>query len=491
MNTADPTIFLWLATVLIVLAWAVPRVRLNLPLWLRAAWETVVFIGLSILVAQFAVSPFHPRFILLPPGLQFWARLLEAGWWLMAARCAIGFARLLVVFEHHPRETKIISDLLAATIYIAAFLAMVDVAFAVPIGGLVATSGIIAIVLGLALQSTLADVFSGIAVGLERSYRAGELVWVEGDIEGQILQVTWRSTQIATGNGNIAIIPNSVIAKARVINRSRPTPVRGDSIVVKLDARIAPERCLEALTAAICASRSLLAKPAASVVLDALAGDGNSYKISVSVATSSQLAGARSELLSEIHRHLRHNGIPFAVPGLAELPPLPIFGPSQMLANSDLFGSIEQVHRDALARHFEPVHLDPGETLIVEGGEPRAVYVIASGTVEITRRKPDGLQILDRMSPGESLGAIGLITGTPYGATATALTQVTAYRLDREAIADAIKVTPGLKQGLEALAKRGQKALRQDIAATPDQEHQRSDSLLLKLRGFLALLGSR
>jgi small-conductance mechanosensitive channel/CRP-like cAMP-binding protein len=484
-------VFLWLATALIALAWAMPTMRLNLPLWLRAAWETVVFICLGILVAQFAVSPFHPRFIQLPSRLQFWARLLEAGWWLMAARCAIGFARLLVVLEHRPRETKIISDLLAATIYIAAFLAMVDVAFAIPIGGLVATSGIIAIVLGLALQSTLADVFSGIAVGLERSYRTGELVWVEGDIEGQILQVTWRSTQIATGNGNIAIIPNSVIAKAKIINRSRPTPVRGDSVAVKLDARTSPERCLEVLTAAICASRSLLAKPAASVVLDALAGDGNSYKISFSVATSSQLAAARSELLSEIHRHLRHGGIPFAVPGLAELPPLPIPGPSQMLANSDLFGSIEQTQREALAGHFEPVHLDPGETLIAEGGEPRAIYVIASGTVEITRHKPSGPQILHRMSPGESLGAVGLITGVPYGATATALTQVTAYRLDKQAIAEAIKVTPGLKQGLEALAKRGQTALRRDIAAAPNPENQRSDSLLPKLRSFLALLASR
>ena len=83
-------------------------------------------------------------------------------------RGAIGLTRLFVVFETRPRETRIISDLLAGVIYLVTLLAIVNFVFEVPIGGLLATSGVIAIVLGLALQSSLADVFSGIAVGIER-----------------------------------------------------------------------------------------------------------------------------------------------------------------------------------------------------------------------------------------------------------------------------------------------------------------------------------
>jgi iron(II)-dependent oxidoreductase len=72
--------------------------------------------------------------------------------------------------------------------------ANLDFAFGGPIGSLVAPSGVVAIVLGLALQSTLSDVFSGIAVGLEHAYKPGDLLWVEGGIEGQVLQINWRST---------------------------------------------------------------------------------------------------------------------------------------------------------------------------------------------------------------------------------------------------------------------------------------------------------
>jgi small-conductance mechanosensitive channel len=216
----DPLVLLIAATVLIFAAVLIPQTRMNWPLWLRAVWSISIFIGLTLILRLLVGAPLRPHFAISPPAIAFWERLIEAGWWLMGARGAIGLMRLVVVLEDRPRETQIISDLVAGGIYITTGLAIVDFVFTVPIGGLLATSGIIAIVLGLALQSTLADVFSGIAVGLERPYRAGDLIWVEGDIEGQVLQVTWRSTQIATGQSNIAIVPNSVMAKARIINRS-------------------------------------------------------------------------------------------------------------------------------------------------------------------------------------------------------------------------------------------------------------------------------
>ena len=65
-------------------------------------------------------------------------------------------------------------------------LAIVDIVFAVPISSLAATSGVNAVVIGLALQSTLSDVFSGLAVGIERPYRAGDVLWIEGGIDGRV-----------------------------------------------------------------------------------------------------------------------------------------------------------------------------------------------------------------------------------------------------------------------------------------------------------------
>ena len=487
----DPLAALSLATSLIFAAALIHQARMNWPLWLRAGWSITIFVLLTLLLREIIGAPLRPHFDVTQPGTEFWEKLVEAGWWLMGARGAIGLMRLAVVLEHRPRETQIISDLVAGAIYIATALAIVDFVFAVPIGGLLATSGIIAIVLGLALQSTLADVFSGIAVGVERPYRAGDLIWVEGGIEGNVIQVTWRSTQIATGQNNIAIVPNSVIAKARLVNRSQPTTIRGDTVEIRLDASIPPERCLAALTAASRSCRVLLSSPIPEVTCASLQGDGCAYQVSFSVASSSQLAEARNELLTEIHRHLRHNGIGLAVAGSANVPLVPIPTPAQLLEQSDLFGVIEPAQRDLLAGHFNTILLQPGETLIQEGSEPEALYVIASGAAEITVAEASGPRVVHRMSPGESLGAIGLITGANYAATATALTPVKAYRLDKGAIAAAIKAQPELARGLEALAQRGQAALRQDAAAHEEDKRGQSEMFLSRLRSLIHLLQSR
>jgi Na+/phosphate symporter len=72
----------------------------------------------------------------------------------------VALIRSVVVFEGRPHEGKLVQDLLSALIYLAAGFAIIAYVFDLPIQGLLATSGVIAIVLGLALQSTLNDVFS-------------------------------------------------------------------------------------------------------------------------------------------------------------------------------------------------------------------------------------------------------------------------------------------------------------------------------------------
>jgi small-conductance mechanosensitive channel/CRP-like cAMP-binding protein len=481
---------LLLASLVVIAAIIVPRLFRHWPLWLRALWRFAVFVALTFFVQRILGSPLRPHFHTERAGEQFWEQIIEAGWWMVGARCAVGVARLVVVLENRPRETQMVSDLIAGAIYVATLLAIVNFVFAVPIGGLLATSGIIAIVLGLAMQSTLSDVFSGIAVGIERPYKAGDLLWVEGGIEGHVIQVNWRSTHIATGHNNIAVVPNSIIAKARLVNRSLPSPVRGDSIEIRVDANAPPARCADALTAAVRGCRLPLSIPPPGVAFTALHGDGAVYEISFSVHSSEQLGAAKTELLAQVQRHLRNAGIPLAVAGVATVPELPVPTPSELLEQSDLFGVIDAEERDQLAKHLTVTWLEPKETLIRQGDAPDAIFVLASGAVEITINGANGPRVVHRMGPGESLGAIGMITQTPYSATATALTPTKAYRLDKQAIAAAIQARPQLAAGLEALAKRGQATLSRDAAAHDSETLRHPEMFLTRLRSFLRVLAS-
>ena len=150
----------------------------------------------------------------LTPAALLSEKLFVAVWWVLVARTAIFSGRIAMRIDRRPHAARLASDLAAAAVYLGAWLAIVDVAFGVSVTGLVATSGIIAIVLGLALQSTLGDLFSGIAIGIDRPFGIGDLIWIEGGIEGRVVETNWRSTRIMTAASDVATIPNSVVAKS-------------------------------------------------------------------------------------------------------------------------------------------------------------------------------------------------------------------------------------------------------------------------------------
>jgi small-conductance mechanosensitive channel/CRP-like cAMP-binding protein len=442
------------------------------------------FIALTFLVLKTVGSPFAPEFDAAQSGERIWQQLVAIGWWFVAAQSAIGIVRLLVVFETKPRETRIVSDLMAGIIHLLTLFAIINFVFAVPVGGLLATSGVIAIVLGLALQSSLSDVFSGIAVGIERPYSPGDLVWVEGGIEGRVIQVNWRSTHIATLNGDVAIVPNSMMAKARLVNHSLPTKAHRVSITVKLAANELPDRCMSVLNAAVKTCMLLSATPLPSVARTELQGDGVAYEISFSIPSIEMLVEARTELLGHVQSHLRHAGISLAVPGVPIKARLQIPTVGTLLQESDWFGVLAEADRSLLAEHLVEVWFAVGDKLMKQGDDPQVLFILASGTVAITDDTRGSGEVRFRLGPGGSLGAIGMITGTPYAATATALTPVTAYRLDRKGVGDAIAARPDLVKSLEVLARRGQEMNRRDVVAR-QSDPEAPEMFLSKLRSFL------
>jgi small-conductance mechanosensitive channel len=147
---------------------------------------------------------------------------LKIAWWLWAAWFLVDVLRLFVFTERRPREGKLIQDLLAGLVYLAAGLAIITYVFDLPIKGVLATSGVIAIVLGLALQSTLSDLFSSIVLNFSRPYRPGDWINIDGSTEGRVIEIDWRATHVLTARRDLAILPNSAIAKAKIVTTRAP-----------------------------------------------------------------------------------------------------------------------------------------------------------------------------------------------------------------------------------------------------------------------------
>jgi small-conductance mechanosensitive channel len=86
-------------------------------------------------------------------------------------------------------------------------------------------------------------------------------------VEGKVLDIDWRATHLLTSAGTLAVVPNSVAAKAKIVNLSRPSNLHGVSISIKVPNHIRPRRVLDALDRTLQGSSSLLLNPPPKAVL--------------------------------------------------------------------------------------------------------------------------------------------------------------------------------------------------------------------------------
>ena len=135
---------------------------------------------------------------------------------------------------------------------------------------LIATSGVFAIIVGLALQSTLADVFSGIALNLSKPYGIGDWVALGNGIEGKVVETNWRATHFLNGANDLVIVPNSDLAKARLTNLSIPQRSHGVSLTVRFKPHRAPSAMVDVMRSVLLSGNSILAMPEPTAQVKAL-----------------------------------------------------------------------------------------------------------------------------------------------------------------------------------------------------------------------------
>jgi small-conductance mechanosensitive channel len=153
----------------------------------------------------------------------------------------------------------ILVDLLQATVAIALLLAFLRLEGLDPFS-LVTTSAVLTAVVGLALQSTIANVFGGVSLQLDRTLGRGEWIEVGGRV-GRIQEIGWRSTRLVTKDGDTLFVPNGELLTREVLNYSRPTGRHRTTIRVGFHYRHAPPLVRGVLLALVRETPGVLASP--------------------------------------------------------------------------------------------------------------------------------------------------------------------------------------------------------------------------------------
>jgi small-conductance mechanosensitive channel/CRP-like cAMP-binding protein len=441
----------------------------------RLLVEGLLLLALSGCFALWAVSPLPTNAEIARRPDDLWIRALAVVWWLVGARFVASLMVLVLGRGAHARQARLLSDLMAGAIYVTAALVVLNSVLGLELKGMLATSGLIAILVGLASQNTLADVFSGIAVGLEQPLHIGDRVSIGDYAEGVIVQMNWRSIHVQTDSDDIAMIPNSVVAKGLIINRSLPTPRRAASVEILMPASARPETLIELIGQATLLSPRLLPAPAPSVALKRLGIRSTTFVVSYSVAASGDIAPARAQVLRQAQRLFRHAGV--------GTDPAPSEG--KLLSELALFESLTNDQISRLEAALIGHRLEAQGLLFAQGEVGASIYIVRSGVLEVFRQEAGVAQPHGRVGPGEYLGEISMMSGKPHPVSIRALTRCEVLELPRAALEGLLNDDGALGEAMEQSVQLGLALLDRDDAARNAQPLDAGGSLLSQIRQFL------
>lgn len=413
----------------------------------RIATRLVTFLLFSAVLLTAGMSPLQPAPWAEDVPRNLMATVLAIGWWLFGARTVtVVFGQLLVARGGH--GGRLLQDVLGALIFLAAVVAAAAYVMQLPVKGLLATSGVMAIVIGLALQSTLADVFSGIVLNTTRPYQIGDSISIDGT-EGKVVDIDWRATRLITGNSSLAVIPNSVAAKAKILNFSRPAEVHGVSISVVVPAKVRPQRVFDALEKTLQGTSTLLDKPAPKVTVKASTLESVEYEASGFIAEMSRKTEVRNQLFDLAHRHLEASGVTWNT----ELGASARSRQRELLDEVRVFRSLSNEERDALSQRMTTVEYLADQVILGIGERSDHVLLISRGVVLASVR--DGERLLEggRMGPGEVLGLEGLVDDEASPVEFRALSGCMLYRIDKEQVRGCLVESGDVKSALTKLQR--------------------------------------
>lgn len=286
----------------------------------RLIVQILFFVGMSLVLFIAGIPPNRVDFIHTQGLAVLLARLAGVLWWTHLAWTVIGFIDIYVRLNHKPRDAHLIQDMAVAVIYLGAALSIVRFVFGMPLGTLVTTSGVVAVIFGLALQNTLGDVFAGIALTLGRAYMLSDWIRLSDGTEGRVTETNWRSTNLLTGANNIVVLPNSILARQGVTNLSRPDETHLMTLSVRIASTQRPRFVEDVLRSVLETSTHIARTPPPAVALKNIDAIAIEAELQFRVDSLSAGMKAKNEIVELIYCQCRLNGLSLAIPP-GTLPP--------------------------------------------------------------------------------------------------------------------------------------------------------------------------
>lgn len=352
---------------------------------------------------------------------------------------------------------KLVKDVAVFLLYIIGLLLILNYYLKIRITFILASSAVLTVILGLAVQDILGNLFSGIVLNFDDSFKLGN--WIKiGEIEGRIEQFGWRSIKMRTIDNQVLVIPNQTASKTDVmIFGGKEQKAFACRIHIGVSYRNSPDHVIQTIKSTMKTIPLIAKNPSPAITVHDFGDSSIVYEIRYWVNNFAVYRKAANEIRRRIWYAFSREGIQIPFP----IRDVYIHNESKKAdIHEELVSSLNQndVLRVLSTSQFSRL-LDGmdskvygrGETIIREGEENDSFFHVFSGSVQVLK----GNKPLARLSSGDFFGEISLVTGEPPTATVQALEESRIIRITSKKFKEAAEIDHNLAEKLsEVITQR-------------------------------------
>ena len=181
----------------------------------------------------------------------------------------------------------------------------------IQITGLLAGTAIIGLAIGFAAQETLANFIAGVVIFWDRPFKVGDYIDVDSRY-GKVLRITFRSTRVLNGDGEVIVVPNTMMLASKMTNHST-NPVCRVKVTVRIPYSASIEMARSILESIAADDVRIGTDPAPSVWVAACGDDGVHLTLGFWVEDESIQKGLEAEYLEKAKKALDAAGMPMPI----------------------------------------------------------------------------------------------------------------------------------------------------------------------------------
>lgn len=395
-----------------------------------------------------------------------------------------------------PEISSLLKTVLSVVVYVVAFFIVFQSQFpAVQLAPLFTGSAILGIVVGLALQDTLGNLFAGIALQADQPFQVGDVIAIPSGGNGVVEGVSWRGVKIRTFQNKLLVISNAVLGKETI-----EVAPRGN-----LNARLvnfdtvytdSPARVIQAVRDAIRQAENVSQKIRPIVRIRGLGDHGLEWEIKYWLDDYSKYNDTDALIRQRIWYAFKREKLEFAFPTRtlhierkAEETPVEELRDtiSERLCKVSIFAPLSEEEIDKLAMATTTRVFAPGEAIVRLGAEGNSMFVIVRGNVRVQIPENGVPKTINNLHENEFFGEMSLLTGEPRSATVVASDETEVLRIDKVALKPLFESNPELVNSIGEMVE-GRKELLNAMTKNGDPSKEETEkSMLRSIKNFFGL----